>query len=248
VPYIRTLVVELWSVTAANRGWMGWNTFLALVPLALALVLLWRPHRRTIGWWAGIVAFALFLPNAPYVVTDLIHLRWMAAAADSAEVLVFVVLPLFAVFIAVGYASYLICLELIVREVRSVRPALSRGAVELPVHALCALGIVLGRVTRLNSWDTVTAPRGTAERIFTTLSWQGAPFAFLATFVAVWITATVLRVLARAAWSWMDQARGTGPGGRLHRRRTTATSAPIERPPAGRFDRLSRAARIGWRS
>ena len=82
-----------------------------------------------------------------------------------------------AVFIGIGYASYLVCLELIVREVRAVRPSMPRWAVELSVHALCSLGIVLGRVTRLNSWDTVTTPRWTAERIFNTLTWRGAPLA-----------------------------------------------------------------------
>jgi uncharacterized membrane protein len=224
VEYIRSLVVELWGVTQANRRWMGWNTFLALVPLGLAVLLLWRPHRRTVGWWIGIVVFALFLPNAPYVVTDLIHLRWMAAEADSAEVLVFAVLPLFAVFIGVGYASYLVCLELIVREVRSVRPTVARWVVEWSVHALCALGIVLGRITRLNSWDTVTTPRWTAERIFNTLTWRGAPFAFVATFVAVLVTATVVRVLARAAWSWVNQRRDTG---RANRSRPAAGASQV---------------------
>jgi uncharacterized membrane protein len=210
VEYARILVVELWDVAQANRRWMGWNTFLALVPLGLALVLLWRPHRRTFGWWLGIGVFALFLPNAPYVVTDLIHLRWMAAEAESAEVLVFAVLPIFALFIGIGYASYLLCLELIVREVRRVRPTMARWPIELSVHALCAVGIVLGRITRLNSWDTATTPRWTAERIFNTLTWRGAPFAFLATLVAVILTSTVVRVLAKAAGSKMDLTPGAG--------------------------------------
>ena len=53
------------------------------------------------------------------------------------------------------------------------------------VFLALALGIVLGRIARLNSWDTVTAPAGTVERVFATLTWRGAPVAFVAVFVAV---------------------------------------------------------------
>ena len=52
---------------------------LAAVPAILAVPLFWGTHRRTPFWWLGVVVFALFLPNAPYVVTDIIHLRLDAA-------------------------------------------------------------------------------------------------------------------------------------------------------------------------
>jgi uncharacterized membrane protein len=209
--YLHAVASAVAQLVRENRHWMGWNTFLALVPLGLALLLLWRPHKRTVLWWMGIAAFALFLPNAPYVITDLIHLRWMSAEASSGAVVVFGVLPLFAAFIGIGYTSYLICLELIVREVRTVRPLAPRWAIELPVHLLCSVGIVLGRITRLNTWDTVTTPRWTAERIFNTLTWQGAPLAVMAVFVAVLITTTVLRVLWDATRRWWRRITGADP-------------------------------------
>lgn len=200
--YLHDVLAGVEALVRENRYWLGWNTFLALVPLALALALLWRPHRRTPAWWAGIGAFALMLPNAPYVVTDLVHLRWMALRAASGAVVVVGLLPLFAVFIGVGYLSYLACLELIVREVRSVRASSPRWVIELPVHVLCSVGIVLGRIPRLNSWDAVTTPRWTAEQIFDTLTWRGSPVAVAAVFVAVVATTTVVRVLVDAAARW----------------------------------------------
>lgn len=111
--------------------------------------------------------------------------------------------------------DHLFCLAGIEREVHSVRPTVPRLAIELPVHALCALGIVIGRVARLNSWDTIARPVGTLESVFTTLTWRGVPVAFVLVFVAVWASSTVLRVLlVAAAASSRRLARGLRPAAR----------------------------------
>ena len=66
-------VVYLESLETTN---LVWNLFLAWIPLVLALVV-YDGARR--GWTAGAlatvgVAWLLFLPNAPYIVTDL---KWL---------------------------------------------------------------------------------------------------------------------------------------------------------------------------
>jgi uncharacterized membrane protein len=195
VAYLQFLLHGISDVVRGNRSWMTWNLILAVVPAVLAIVLLARPHRRTAAWWVGVAALVAFLPNAPYVVTDLIHLRADAAGAASDGVLVFGVLPLYAAFVTAGFLAYLVCTELVAREVRRVRPEVRRWTVEVAIHLVCALGIVLGRIARLNSWDTITEPVGTAERIFATLTWRGAPAAFVAVFVAVACSHLVLRTL-----------------------------------------------------
>lgn len=180
-----------------NAHWMGWNLFLALAPLAVALGLVGhrvRGGRRSIGWWAGAAAFVLLLPNAPYVVTDLIHLRADAAAVPSSAVVITSVLPLYALFVLAGFLSYAACVELIVREVRTVA-RLPRWGVIVIVHAVCSVGIVLGRIARLNSWDSLADPSSTIERSFETLAWRGAPFALASVFVAIALTHAVVRAL-----------------------------------------------------
>src|SRR4029079_6200006 len=49
-----------------------WNLFLALVPLYISGLLLKQP---TFGWKSVLLlaAWLLFLPNAPYLVTDIFH-------------------------------------------------------------------------------------------------------------------------------------------------------------------------------
>ncbi|HWJ62842.1 MAG TPA: DUF1361 domain-containing protein [Acidimicrobiales bacterium] len=100
--YVRWLSGEVYGIVQVNGFWMTWNLLLAAIPAALAVPLLWQPHRRTPGWWVGMAVLALFLPNGPYVLTDLIHLRLDAARAASDGVLVFGVLPIYGVFVLPG--------------------------------------------------------------------------------------------------------------------------------------------------
>lgn len=202
VEYGRWLTGQGLELAADNRAWMSWNLLLAAVPAVLAVALFRHRGRRGGTWWAGLVAFILFLPNAPYVLTDLVHLRADVAAAPTDAVVVFAVLPLYSAFIAAGFLAY----GLAVAEVGSFldRHGLGdrRGAIELGLHLVSAVGIVLGRIARLNSWDTVTTPVGTVERSLTTLSWRWAPVAIAVMFVAVWVGHAVTRSLVRSARAW----------------------------------------------
>lgn len=146
-------------VLAGNARWMWWNLALALVPLLLALVLFrGRGHKpRTPLWWLGAGAFVAFLPNAPYVMTDVIHLFTDVRMVESDAVLSLAVLPQYIVFIGVGVASYTACLTLAARHTNAL-------------HAVCAIGIYLGRVARLNSWDLLVRPGRVAEAAVESIS------------------------------------------------------------------------------
>jgi uncharacterized membrane protein len=147
------------SALVANAGWMGWNAFLALVPLVLARFLF--GHRERPRWLliSGGVVFVVFLPNAPYVLTDVLHLPrdlhyvdgWVAGGLLAQYLTLF----------AIGFVAYVLSLVRLERWLAD--HGVSRRAVlltDLSLHALCAVGIVLGRVFRFNSWDLVTNPGG----------------------------------------------------------------------------------------
>lgn len=206
--YPRFLAHELVDLMRTNRSWMTWNLILALVPAVLAVSLFARPLPRTRLWWAGVAAFVLFLPNAPYVVTDLIHLGPDAQRVDSRGVLLTGIIPLYAAFILAGFLSYVLCTELVVRAVREVRPNALRWPVEMGIHLLSTVGIVLGRIGRLNSWDTLARPTSTVERIFTTLTLADMPFAFGSVLIAVTVVHFVVRTGVTRAVAAVRRRRG----------------------------------------
>jgi uncharacterized membrane protein len=142
---------------AIGNEFMAWNTLLALVPLGLAVVLFRDGARTTRLWWAGVVTCLLFLPNAPYVLTDSVHLVDDIRTSSNAHVY-FGLFPVYGVFFFIGFASYVACLRLAHRFVVARGFGASWLPIELAVHALCAVGIYLGRFVRLNSWDVVAAP------------------------------------------------------------------------------------------
>jgi uncharacterized membrane protein len=189
------------EVVLRNRFWMTWNLVLAAIPAVVAVPLFRHRGPRGIGWWAGLVLVALFLPNAPYVVTDLVHLRGDVVSADSDLAVLTGVLPVYAAFIAAGLVAYAVVLREGARYLASVGLGRWRVPAEVAVHAICAVGVVLGRVARLNSWDTVTEPYGTFERVVLTLSWRWAPVAVVATFVTIGAGHWLVRAVARSTAS-----------------------------------------------
>lgn len=189
-----------------NHAWMTWNLALAAIPAGLGLVLFARPGGRGAWWWAGVAVFVLFLPNAPYPVTDLVHLRGDVVRAPSDGVVLVGVLPLYAAFVAAGFAAYAVALAGVGAELD--RRGL--GRLRLPVvaglHGLCAVGILLGRVARLNSWEPFTEPVGTLERSLDTLSWRLTPFVLVALAAVLAVGHALTVAVADSAWRRLRQA------------------------------------------
>jgi len=141
-------------------NWMWVNFVLAVVPGIGALVLRhwwrWLPGAR----WVLFVGVALLLPNAPYVVTDLVHLHTWAELAPSRLDLWAGVLPLVGLLIASGVLSYGYTMHALRSAMRAkgwTRRA--RLLSEALVDVLCAVGVALGRISRLNSWDVLQPGR-----------------------------------------------------------------------------------------
>jgi uncharacterized membrane protein len=146
-------------------AFLVWNLALALAPLpigSLAVMALQRRSTRglALGTALALVWLALF-PNAPYLVTDFVHLH----RRDEWSVHDVAMMTAFA---AAGWLAAVRSL-LVWREIPfSVNRRLGLAALSC-VASLSGFGIYLGRVHRLNSWDLATDPDrvlGTLARVF----------------------------------------------------------------------------------
>jgi uncharacterized membrane protein len=155
---IGLLAVRLDRVGQPAFGFLLWNLFLAWVPFLLALGMATVHDRggpRPLLWVPG-AAWLLLLPNAPYILTDFVHL----GRADGAPL--WFDAALIAAFAGTGLTLGLASL-LIVHQVVEARAGRIAGwAVALGSLVLSAVGVYLGRYPRFNSWDVLTNPDGLA--------------------------------------------------------------------------------------
>jgi uncharacterized membrane protein len=145
------VVVRAHEFGGAVHAYLVWNLFLAWIPLVLAMLLVASYRRRhgAIELLALGAAWLLFLPNAPYVLTDYVHLGESHRLYDTLLIGSFAFTAL-----ALGFASLLL-VQLVVTRVAG---ALLGWTVALGALFFASVGIYLGRVLRFNSWDAIRRP------------------------------------------------------------------------------------------
>ena len=139
---------------STDYRFLFWNLILAWIPLVVALVIYDRYRRGTpVARLApALVLWLLFLPNAPYIVTDFVHLSDATAAP-----LWFQGIELSA-YAWTGMLLGFVSLYLVHAVVRHRFGASAGWAGAFGVLMLVSAGVYLGRVKRWNSWDLLTRP------------------------------------------------------------------------------------------
>jgi uncharacterized membrane protein len=174
-------------LTAARVKWTGnirylllvWNLLLAWLPLLFALGVYQRYQRGECkGWRIFVLAslWILFLPNAPYIFTDLVHLnKWLNGHY-------WVDLSLVLMVALTGFLLGFISLYLMQSVVAHRWGQAAGWALITFATALSGFGIYLGRILRWNSWDALVHPLDFAGSIghwaAHPLSSPGTNFAF----------------------------------------------------------------------
>jgi uncharacterized membrane protein len=183
---IKDLIRTGLDILLSSAGWMGWNMFLAVIPLYLSLYLfreqaigtvrlrqqiqqrIPQPLRTSL-WSFMVLVFIAFLPNAPYILTDVIHLNRFILEYNSLWVTGFIIAPLFLLFVGTGFLTYVLSLINVGYYLHKRGQGRWIGLVELGLHLLCSIGVFVGRFPRLNSWDFVTQPRHVIVTLLSTL-------------------------------------------------------------------------------
>jgi uncharacterized membrane protein len=138
-----------------------WNLFLAWLPFvfALAAYTVARGRRGSPAVVVFGVLWLLFFPNAPYLLTDFIHLSASPSAPLWYDALM---IASFAwTGLVLGFAS-LYLMQMIWQ--RAVGPVVAWLGV-LAALGLASFGVYLGRFLGFNSWDALVRPSGVVRVI-----------------------------------------------------------------------------------
>lgn len=148
------LVLRTSETGSSHYRFLIWNLILAWVPFLAALALYDANRRgRLAGLQLSLAAiWLLFLPNAPYIVTDFIHVGVIGGAPIWFDALL--VATFAATGLLLGFGSLLLVQSVVARSAGAVWGWLML----VPVLLLCSGGIILGRVYRFNSWDALSRP------------------------------------------------------------------------------------------
>lgn len=129
-----------------------WNMFLAFLPFLFSTMLL--KNINSSKWLQGllIAAWLIFFPNAPYIITDFVHLDYRAPVPFWYDLVI--------IFWSAWNGLILGFISLLNVE-KFLLTRYNRRKVEILVYislVLCAFGVYAGRYLRWNSWEVITNP------------------------------------------------------------------------------------------
>lgn len=203
--FASVLICALVAVRIGRTGswhlrWLVWNLFLAWVPFGASLLADWLRLRHPERPWRLIAPAALwlaFLPNAPYIVTDLMHIAprpdpwiyWYDVVTIAAVAWTGCVLGAVSLGIMQGIVA-----RYLGRAVSWFFVLLSAG--------LCGFGIYVGRFQRWNSWDLLVNPLSLLRdlaAVFHHPLQQPRPWAMCALFAAFVLVGYLTLMATRSA-------------------------------------------------
>jgi len=178
------VLVHVALTGSLDLTFLGWNLFLAWMPLVLAIGL-YDDDRggATLGRLVLVGSlWLLFLPNAPYIVTDLkwvdVGGRWLwfdAALIGGGA----------AIGLALGFVSLYLVQTVACRRFGPI----AGWGLAWAALVLSGIGVYLGRYERWNSWDVFTQPtKIVGELVSAALDplAHGRPLALATSFAVVW--------------------------------------------------------------
>lgn len=146
-----------------------WNIFLALIPMYCSRRM-HRCHRLNLKAVLLLGAWLLFLPNAPYLMTDIFHFRERPGCPPWFDLIL---------VISGAWAGILAGMVSLTETASFLKKYLSTRHVQqiiCVVIILCGYGVYMGRFMRFNSWDIITRPGDVSAFIWRSLA---APYRHL---------------------------------------------------------------------
>lgn len=186
---IALIAARSWYSRTYHYWFLLWNLALAWVPFVFAAIAFsLAAARRAVLWVLVVLAAGVwlaFFPNAPYILTDFLHLGSMGDIVPGwYDVLM---LYWFAwTGLMLGIVSLYLMHEIVARGLGAV----AGWVFVVLVAGLGSLGIYLGRFLRWNSWDLVRRPGPLADELlgrFTDPASQPRLLGFTAIFALLFL-------------------------------------------------------------
>ncbi|HLY27304.1 MAG TPA: DUF1361 domain-containing protein [Aggregatilineales bacterium] len=139
-------------------SFLAWNLVLAWLPLISAFFA-YGFQQKVPGRFrpllvVGMGVWLVFLPNAPYLITDLVHLT------PNYSISFWFDLTMFLAFAGTGLLLGLISLHWMQRVVANMTSPAASWLFVFGATTLSSFGVYLGRYLRWNSWDLLSNPTG----------------------------------------------------------------------------------------
>ena len=143
---------------------LGWNLFLAWLPFGFSLLAVWAHRGRRCAIMLPVAGlWLLFFPNAPYLLTDFLHLGSRPPVPIWYDVI------LLAAFSWAGIHLALASLAIMHAVVVDRAGQLLGWLFALAALVAGSLGVYVGRFLRWNSWDVFSQPGAIAADLIVRL-------------------------------------------------------------------------------
>ncbi len=139
-------LLRMFKSDARSYVFMLWNLFLAFVPWWISSYV---KQKHSLRWKDAplLLVWLLFLPNAPYMLTDLFHLK------HRPPIPLWFDLVLILSFAFIGLLVFYRSLKDMITCFKKYMSAGMLACTTYAVFGLISFGLYLGRFLRFNSWD-----------------------------------------------------------------------------------------------
>lgn len=146
---IALLTGRMLRIQGLAFGFLVWNLVLAFIPWGASFVC---TSMKSPWRWLLLPLWLVFFPNAPYLVTDFVHLR------SRPPVPVWYDVGMLTAFAWAGLLLAVTSLGAVHSAVEKVAGRIAGWLFVAGVSSLTGYGIYLGRFLRKNSWDVLLDP------------------------------------------------------------------------------------------
>lgn len=143
-------VARIYISSSINFIFLPANLFLAWIPVFLALKFHREENRLYLLLWGTL--WLTFFPNAPYLITDIIHLK------QRGNIPIWFDATMLYSFALTGILAGIYSTVLVYERICKVFPVSLSKIIIGALMILSGYGVYMGRMLRWNSWNIVTHP------------------------------------------------------------------------------------------